>query len=504
MGSTSGKRWYHNPTDNSQGLFKEGSQPDGWVKGQSPISRQAKSKISKELWKDPNYGCNKDRESYISKRKDSLKETWKDSQKRRIHGKAVNQGKTSEEISERSKSGASALWSKEGSREHMSQVVKSMWGDESKRAQRVQAMSLAAKKSLEDPSIRDQKISRLVNYNKGSESREAHRLSLLEQWRTGTGVASEDSISKRLYTSSMEDDIREFVKSLGVEVSKPHILDIKDGGAKKEIDIYVKELHLGIEVNGLYWHSTKMKPWTYHRDKYLAARELGIHLVQIWEDHWLENKSKIENYLRELITKYKTKYAARNLYVGYVLPSEAQKFYSDYHLQGANKLYKINYGLYKDNMLVSCMSFHPLRRKGTFGSNFMELTRYCVLPETTVIGGAKRLFSKFLKEYPDKGVLSYSDNDYFTGDIYESLGFYKDTIFDNYSWVIKDVVYPREQCQLQYLEERYPGVLEKASEWKSNNDNKGNREVYICENLLKGYCINRAGRTRWVYNQEFV
>lgn len=58
--------------------------------------------------------------------------------------------------------------------------------------------------------------------------------------------------------------------------------------APQEIDIYIPELKLGVEVNGCYWHSEIEKPKNYHFNKWLQAKFVGVKLIFIWED-WVEN-----------------------------------------------------------------------------------------------------------------------------------------------------------------------------------------------------------------------
>lgn len=52
----------------------------------------------------------------------------------------------------------------------------------------------------------------------------------------------------------------------------------------KELDIYIPELKLAIEYNGIYWHSIESGADKYvHRNKSVACRNLGIRLIHIFE-----------------------------------------------------------------------------------------------------------------------------------------------------------------------------------------------------------------------------
>ena len=54
-----------------------------------------------------------------------------------------------------------------------------------------------------------------------------------------------------------------------------------------ELDIYLPEIGIAIEFNGLHWHSDKYKNKNYHLVKYERCLENEIELIQVWEDDWL-------------------------------------------------------------------------------------------------------------------------------------------------------------------------------------------------------------------------
>lgn len=52
-----------------------------------------------------------------------------------------------------------------------------------------------------------------------------------------------------------------------------------------------------------------------------------------------------------------------------------------------------------------------------------ELLRLCSLPNVSVVGGAERLFSSFIRNYTPESIISYCDIAKFSGDVYKRLGF---------------------------------------------------------------------------------
>ena len=72
-----------------------------------------------------------------------------------------------------------------------------------------------------------------------------------------------------------------------------------------EIDIYVPSVNLGIEFNGIYWHSEQFKIKTYHADKYQLALSKGVRLIQIFEDEWISSQHTVLEKISSLISEVK-------------------------------------------------------------------------------------------------------------------------------------------------------------------------------------------------------
>lgn len=66
----------------------------------------------------------------------------------------------------------------------------------------------------------------------------------------------------------------------------------------RELDIYIPDLHLAIEANGVYWHTEQFgKTEHYHADKAKNCVAQGIDLITIWEDDWKSRRPAAEAYL---------------------------------------------------------------------------------------------------------------------------------------------------------------------------------------------------------------
>ena len=289
--------------------------------------------------------------------------------------------------------------------------------------------------------------------------------------------------------SKNEKEIKEFIKSIcGKEGKKVRNLD------GKEIDLYYDGI--GIEYNGSPYHATvnsrfSPKDKLYHQQKFLLAKEKGIHLINIFDVDWETNKDRIKMYLSSLFVQQK-RLIARKCEIKKIDNELACEFADKYHIQGSNKnTMKINYGLYYNNELMAIMGFGKLRLSKTENGQY-ELHRYCVKDSYNIVGGANKLLKAFERDYNPKYILSYSDNDYFLGGIYERLGFdNKGQCTPRYYWYLNGKEIKRERCRLSRLKVEYPDLLEEAY-----SVNAPNKEDYVMIKL--GACkVYRSGNTKW-------
>jgi len=288
-----------------------------------------------------------------------------------------------------------------------------------------------------------------------------------------------------------ENEIRDYLVSLGTKVEQ-HNRTILDG---KEIDLYLPDFNLGVEYNGSAFHSTVNNPFEnkhkfYHRDKFVLAKEKNIHLISIFDVDWQKNSEKIKMYLKSIVVKNKKIYA-RKCKIVEITKEDAHKFIDKYHIQGKCYMYDTIYGLEYNGEILSMMAFGKLRMSHTDDGQY-ELHRYCVKDGYTVVGGANKLFAHFVKEHNAKYILSYSDNDYFLGGIYERLGFSNSgQCTPRYYWYLNEEELKRETCKLKRLKVKYPELLQEAYDV-----NASNKEIYVMSKL-GAMQVWRSGNTKW-------
>jgi hypothetical protein len=190
-----------------------------------------------------------------------------------------------------------------------------------------------------------------------------------------------------------------------------------------EIDIYLPQLKLGFEFNGLFWHSDKFKEKNYHIDKTNYFKERGIRIIHIWEDDWAFKKEIVKSQLRNWLGLTSSKIFARNCEVREIKETKlVTKFLNDNHIQGSVRS-NLKLGLYKDNELVSLMTFDYFEGRKRMDPDCWNLSRFCNKINTRVVGGASKILNYFINNYDPMRIISYADSDWSSGDLYIKLGF---------------------------------------------------------------------------------
>ena len=218
--------------------------------------------------------------------------------------------------------------------------------------------------------------------------------------------------------SIKELELLKFIKSIHDNV----IGSYRDG---LEIDIYLPELKIGFEFNGLYWHSNQQKDKNYHINKTNHFRERGIRIIHIWEDDWDNKRDIIKSQIKNWIGKTDTKIFARKCEIREVSDKKlVREFIDNNHIQGYVNSFK-RIGLYFNNELVSLMTFDNFEGRKKMEDGGWNLSRFCNKLDTNVVGGASKLFKYFIKSEFPKRIVSYADKDWSVGGIYDMLGFTK-------------------------------------------------------------------------------
>ena len=217
------------------------------------------------------------------------------------------------------------------------------------------------------------------------------------------------------FKSSIETELLDFLKSYNIDTIH-HDRSVLSGA---EIDIYIPSLRLAIECDGIYWHSEIAggKTNKYHSDKTQGCLDKNIQLLHIWDWEWRCRKEIVKSIVLNKIGKSNRIYA-RKCEIKEISNHEKSIFLAENHIQGDDTS-SIRIGLFHNNELVSLMTFVKSRYDKKYQ---YELSRFCNLLNTNLIGGASKMFKFFIKNYGINSVVTYSDKRLFSGTVYENIG----------------------------------------------------------------------------------
>jgi len=192
-------------------------------------------------------------------------------------------------------------------------------------------------------------------------------------------------------------------------------------GNGKEIDIYLPKFKIGIEFNGLKWHSDEYKSDKYyHLKKTEICAKKGIRLIHIFEDEYKYSKNIVLSKLRHLLFIDKLpKISGRKCNVKQINFETAKNFLNNNHIQGYTKS-TVYYGAFFGNVLVGVMCF--LKEKG----NDWILTRFATDIKFICQGVGGKLFKTFIREYNPLKIKTFADRRwtfYSFDNLYTILGF---------------------------------------------------------------------------------
>ena len=240
-----------------------------------------------------------------------------------------------------------------------------------------------------------------------------------------------------------------------------------------EIDIYLPEYRIGFECNPTYTHNSSMdsytendrKPIGYHRMKSDLAKQNEIFLFHIFGYEWIYRKEQILSMIRNILGKTGTKIYARNTEIIDMDNKTCCEFLEDNHLQGSTNA-SVRLGLKYNGELVSVMTFNKIR--GTIGytdsvtENTYELSRFCNKLNTSVVGGASKLFKYFKEHYNFDEIISFADIAHVKGSLYETLGFKVVNVSDpSYCWAdpSTEQMINRVSCQKKNISKLFPDEI---------------------------------------------
>jgi G:T-mismatch repair DNA endonuclease (very short patch repair protein) len=278
--------------------------------------------------------------------------------------------------------------------------------------------------------------------------------------------------------------IKKFLDNLGINyIYRAR----KEFDNEYEIDVYIPEYKLGIEINGLYWHSEKLLDKHYHVNKQEFFKQKGIQLIQIFEDELQFKRKVVLSKLKHLLHKTRYKIGARECAVQLLNTKTKKSFMEKYHLQG-DAPSNTNVGLFYKDRLVAVATFGKMRRVTGFKqsrSNDFELIRYATINNFAITGGLSKLIKYFKQLRSDSIIYSYCDKRWSAGNTYIKAGFelVRETV-PNYwytkHFIVREHRWKYRKTELPKLLKIYdPNLTEHV-----NMTNNGYTRIWDCGNYL--------------------
>ena len=190
-----------------------------------------------------------------------------------------------------------------------------------------------------------------------------------------------------------------------------------------EIDIYMPDIKLGIEFNGLYWHSEKFRKKNYHLAKKVHFEEKEIRIFNVWEDDWILKCEIVKSQIKNLLGKTEKRLYARKCEIKEIKEARLVRDFLDAnHIQGYVKSV-VKLGMYADGELVAIMLFDDSEGRSKMGKGEWNLARFCNKANMAIAGAASKMLNYFVSRYRPSRIISYADMDWSNGELYEKIGF---------------------------------------------------------------------------------
>lgn len=285
-------------------------------------------------------------------------------------------------------------------------------------------------------------------------------------------------VCPKCHCKNEEESLFTFIKSIyDGEIIRCYKMPwTKNKTAYQELDVYLPELKIAFEYDGIYWHSDIDK--NYHLNKTESCLANDIKLYHIFSNEWTNpiKQTIWKSIIASTLNKSNRIFARKCEIVTIDKPIE---FLIENHLQG-NCNSSIAYGLQYDGKLVCLATFGKARYSKQYD---YELLRFCNKLNVNVIGGFSRLLTHFRKIHKGS-IVTYADRRLSFGNVYNKNNFkFSHASRPNYFYWKGEEWHSRDYFQKHKLSKLLEKFDQKLTELENMRMN-GWHQIHDCGNLV--------------------
>jgi hypothetical protein len=229
--------------------------------------------------------------------------------------------------------------------------------------------------------------------------------------------------------SKCQLEIFEFVKSLCSDA----VLSDRTAIYPLELDVWIPNKRVGIEYDGLYYHSDVFYPSS---DRVLKKMQTcdsnGINMFRIFEDEWRDKRPIVEKMIKHRLGFNVAKFGARACKIVELAGAQRRKFMNENHLDG-DVIATKSWGLSLNDEIVAALSLRRPFHKKYDGS--WEVARFC--SSRNIPGALSKLLSyasEWVVSNKAKNLVTYVDRRLGSASGYMKAGFVIDHVTKPRFW----------------------------------------------------------------------
>ena len=232
------------------------------------------------------------------------------------------------------------------------------------------------------------------------------------------------------FKNALENKLALFLDTLAIDYTFNRCLE----GRRTD---FIINNSIVIECDGLYWHSDKIVPKDYHKNKKLHYSTHGYSSLFFRSDEILNQFPIVCSIIKNRLNMTPNIYYARKTSISKLNKEDSVKFFKDNHLMSHGR--GDTYALLSGNVIVAALQVLTKNKE----ANIVEVSRFCTAIDTSVVGGFSKLLKYVSTVLSPSKIISFVDLRYGDGHSLEKTGFTKESEYLSFKWTDYQKVYNR-------------------------------------------------------------